>query len=194
MFHYPAILSIVALIVEFQLTRTSMTVSHPLCYLLTPVSYTHLDVYKRQVTSATNIRNCLEHKSTGKLPLKAISRQPVTVRLMSFLPFGEKGIIWNHNHKKLKPSGLPSIILCKDPNSYGYKFFIPSKNKIVTSDNYTIPNYTMDGRVRNTQNIYKSHQFSSHNDNEEDQIETVTNLCEALENYEDDNKPITRCV
>ena len=34
------------------------------------------------VTSATNIRNCLEHKSTGKLPLKAISRQPVTVRLM----------------------------------------------------------------------------------------------------------------
>lgn len=144
------------------------------------------------VTSATNIRNCLEHKSTGKLPLKAISRQPVTVRLMSFLPFGEKGIIWNHNHKKLKPSGLPSIILCKDPNSYGYKFFIPSKNKIVTSDNYTIPNYTMDGRVRNTQNINKSHQFSSDNDDEEDQIETVTNLCEALENYEDDNKPITR--
>ncbi|CAD6643368.1 EM14S01-3B_G0025950.mRNA.1.CDS.1 [Saccharomyces cerevisiae] len=50
----------------------------------------------------------------------------------------------------------------------------------------------MDGRVRNTQNIYKSHQFSSHNDDEEDQIETVTNLCEALENFEDDNKPITR--
>lgn len=143
------------------------------------------------VTSATNVRNCLENKTTGQLPLKAISSQPVKVRFMSFLPFGEQGIIWNHNHNKLKPSGFNAIVLCKDANSYGYKFFVPSIKKIVTSDNYTIPDYAVDPILRNTQNIYLDDPSRSDTLNEAENSEAVSRLHDALENYEDDHKQVT---
>ncbi|CAI4054592.1 uncharacterized protein SKDI_01G0670 [Saccharomyces kudriavzevii IFO 1802] len=143
------------------------------------------------VTSATNVRNCLENKTTGQLPLKAISSQPVKVRFMSFLPFGEQGIIWNHKHNKLEPSGLSAIILCKDPNSHGYKFFVPSIKKIVTSDNYTIPDYAVDPILRNTQNIYLDDQSRSDTFNEAESSDAVSRLYDALENYEDDHKRVT---
>lgn len=143
------------------------------------------------VTSATNVRNCLENKATGQLPLKAISSQPVKVRFMSFLPFGEQGIIWNHNHNKLKPSGLRAIILCKDPNSHGYKFFVPSLKKIVTSDNYTIPDYAVDPILRNTQNIYLDDRSRSDTFNKTENSDAVSRLYDALENYEDDHKQVT---
>ena len=143
------------------------------------------------VISATNVRNCLENKTTGQLPLKAISSQPVKVRFMSFLPFGEQGIIWNHNHNKLKPSGLSAIILCKDPNSHGYKFFVPSIKKIVTSDNYTIPDYAVDPILRNTQNIYLDDQSRSDTFNEAENIDAVSRLYDSLEDYEDDHKQVT---
>ena len=102
------------------------------------------------VNSATDVRNCLENHSTGQLPLKAISGQPVKVRFMSFLPFGEQGIILNHKYSKLKQPGLSAIILCKDPDRHGYKLFVPSTKKIVTSSNYRLSNYAKDPILRNT--------------------------------------------
>ncbi|KOG98498.1 integrase catalytic domain-containing protein DI49_2906 [Saccharomyces eubayanus] len=137
------------------------------------------------VNSATDVRNCLENHSTGQLPLKAISGQPVKVRFMSFLPFGEQGIILNHKYSKLKQPGLSAIILCKDPNRHGYKLFVPSTKKIVTSSNYTLSNYAKDPILRNTQNIYLDDQSRSDTFNEAENLDAVSRLYNALENYED---------
>ena len=143
------------------------------------------------VTSATDLRNCLENKNTGQLPLKAISSQPVKVRFMSFLPFGEQGVVWDHNHKKPKQRGLTAILLCKDPNSQGYKFFVPSIKKVLTSSNYTLSNNVVDPLLRNTQGIYLNDRKRLDKTKEAENINAVSKLYDALEDYEDDRKPVT---
>lgn len=94
--------------------------------------------------AAVNVRNCLYNKNVGESPLMKISNHSVKIKLRSFLPFGAPASIWDHKTKKTEAPGKKAVTLSKDPNGFGYYFYIPKERKVVSTTNYLLPDYSID--------------------------------------------------
>lgn len=94
--------------------------------------------------AAVNVRNCVYNKNVGESPLMNISKHSVRIKLRSFLPFGAPAIIWDHRTKKTEAPGKKAVTLSKDPNGFGYYFYVPKERKVISTTNYLLPDYSID--------------------------------------------------
>ena len=61
--------------------------------------------------------------------------------LRSFLPFRCPATVWQQTTNKLSSNGLAAVTLCKDIESFGYFFYLPSKRQVISTTNYKIPDF-----------------------------------------------------
>ena len=91
--------------------------------------------------STVYTRNCTYNKKIKDAPVKVVSKYPVKVVLRSFLPFGCPATVWQQTTNKLGSNGLAAVTLCKDIESFGYFFYLPSKRQVISTTNYKIPDF-----------------------------------------------------
>ncbi|CCH59834.1 hypothetical protein TBLA_0C00120 [Henningerozyma blattae CBS 6284] len=96
-----------------------------------------------QLRVSAEMRNCTYNKNTKDAPLNVISELPVKIILRNFLPSGAPATIWNHKSKKTSTPSLQAVVLSKDPQSFGYFFYIPNENRVITTTNFKIPDYSV---------------------------------------------------
>ncbi|CCH59369.1 hypothetical protein TBLA_0B05400 [Henningerozyma blattae CBS 6284] len=100
------------------------------------------------VMASAEVRNCTYNKNTKDAPLNVISELPVKIILRNFLPFGAPATIWNHKSKKTSAPSLQAVVLSKDPQSFGYFFYIPKENRVITTTNFKIPDYSVNSQQK----------------------------------------------
>ncbi|XP_004179153.2 uncharacterized protein TBLA_0B08195, partial [Henningerozyma blattae CBS 6284] len=98
--------------------------------------------------ASAEVRNCTYNKNTKDAPLNVISELPVKIILRNFLPFGAPATIWNHKSKKTSAPSLQAVVLSKDPQSFGYFFYIPKENRVITTTNFKIPDYSVNSQQK----------------------------------------------
>ena len=91
--------------------------------------------------STVYTRNCTYNKKIKDAPVKVVSKYPVKIVLRSFLPFGCPATVWQQSTNKLSSNGLAAVTLCKDIESFGYFFYLPSKRQVISTTNYKIPDF-----------------------------------------------------
>ena len=91
--------------------------------------------------STVYTRNCTYNKKIKDAPVKVVSKYPVKIVLRSFLPFGCPATVWQQTTNKLSSNGLAAVTLCKDIESFGYFFYLPSKRQVISTTNYKIPDF-----------------------------------------------------
>ena len=91
--------------------------------------------------SSVYTRNCTYNKKIKDAAVSIVSKYPVKVVLRSFLPFRCPATVWQQTTNKLSSNGLAAVTLCKDIESFGYFFYLPSKRQVISTTNYKIPDF-----------------------------------------------------
>lgn len=100
------------------------------------------------VRSTVNVRNSLFNKTVGESPLMNISAHKVNIYLRSFLPFGASVMIKDRTVGTINEPRKRAITLSKDPQGFGFHFYIPKDRKVISTSDYVSPHYTVDQDFR----------------------------------------------
>ncbi|CCE64754.1 hypothetical protein TPHA_0I02520 [Tetrapisispora phaffii CBS 4417] len=102
-------------------------------------------LWKYAALAAARIRNLFMTKKLNCSPMTTLSGKNEQIRFNSFLPFGAHAFVKNQTNNKLTNQGIPAITLCKDPNSFGYLFYLPQTRKVISTMSYILANSEVNG-------------------------------------------------